>query len=160
MKGFPMLRSRAQRGNTILEFALSFALLFGVFAGIFRFGYAYYAYNVLVNSVRDGARYAANLPYSSTTSTPDSTYLAKVRNMVVYGNPAPAQNTVPVLSGLSTANVAVAMTSGNSGGITPPKAVTVSITGFSLYAVFTTFNLSGHPYCMFPYTGILTPPST
>jgi hypothetical protein len=36
--------------------------------------------------------------------------------------------------------------------------MTVSITGFSIDAVFGTWNLNGKPNCTFPYTGILTPP--
>jgi Flp pilus assembly protein TadG len=152
------IRKSAQRGNVIVEFAVSFSLIFSVMAGIFQFGYAFYGYNVMVNAVRDGARYASNYPYSSTTTTPDATYLANVQNMVVYGTPQPGANSQPVLAGLKTANVQVTMTAGNPGGLTPPTTVRVSIVNFSLDAVFTTLSMNGRPYCLFPYTGILTPP--
>ena len=151
-------KRRAQGGNTLVEFAMSFSIIFVVLAGVFQFGYGFYAYNVLANSVRDAARYASNYPYSSTTTTPDSTYLTKVQNMVVYGTPSPASGASPVVAGLSTSNVGVVMTGGNTGGLTPPTRVTVSIVNFPLDAAITTFSLNGRPNCSFPYTGLLTPP--
>ncbi len=132
---------------------------FAVLSGVFQFGYAFYAYNALVNAVRNGARYGSNYPYSSTTATPDTTILHNVQNLVVYGRATPADGAQPVVAGLTTSNVAVVMTPGNAGGITPPTAVTVSIVNFSLDAVFGTINLNGRPFALFPYTGILTPPA-
>jgi Flp pilus assembly protein TadG len=151
-------RRQAQGGNTLIEFALSGSILFLILAGVFQFGYAFYAYNVLVNSVRNAARYASNYPYSSTSTTPDSTYLANVQNMVVYRTPAPTSGSTPLLGGLSTSNVSVVMTGGNAGGLTPPAWVKVSIVNYTLDAAFTTLLLNGRPNCSFPYTGILTPP--
>jgi Flp pilus assembly protein TadG len=151
-------RLENQGGNTLIEFAMSFTLLFLILAGVFQFGYGFYAYNVLVNSVRDAARYASNYPYSSTTTTPDATYLANVQNMAVYGTPTPVSGAAPLVAKLSTNNVSVVMTAGNTGGLTPPTRVTVSIVNFTLDAAITTFSLNGRPNCSFPYTGILTPP--
>jgi hypothetical protein len=39
-----------------------------------------------------------------------------------------------------------------------PTRMTVSISGFSLDAVFGTINLNGNPAVSFPYLGIPTPP--
>ena len=151
-------RHEAQGGNTLIEFAMSFTILFLVLAGVFQFGYGFYAYNVLVNSVRDAARYGSNYPYSSTTTMPDTTYLTNVQNMVVYGTPSPASGANPMVAGLTTRNVSVVMTGGKTGGLTPPARVTVSIVNFTLDAAITTFSLNGRPNCSFPYTGLLTPP--
>jgi Flp pilus assembly protein TadG len=143
----------------MVEFALAFVLIFAVLTGIFQYGYGFFVYNTLVNAVRDGARYASNIPYSSTTTTPDNTYQTKVQNMVVYGKPSPGQTDQPILAGLATSNVAITMTPGNPGGLTPPTAVTVSIVGFQVDAVFSKINMNGIPFCIFPYAGVLTPPS-
>jgi Flp pilus assembly protein TadG len=154
-------RRKRQSGNTLVEFALSFFLIFWTFSGLTQFGYSFYAYNVLMNAVRNGARYGSNYPYSSATLTPDSTYSSNVQNMVVYGTISPANNATPILTGLVPTNVSVTMSmTGACGSICPPTSVTVSIVNFSLDAVFNTVNLNGHPTATFAYTGILTPPSS
>ena len=66
----------------MIEFALSFFLIFGFFAGTFQFGYMFYAYNTLVNAVRDGARYASLKPYDSASATPSSGFQTAVQNQV------------------------------------------------------------------------------
>lgn len=152
-------RSRGERGDALIEFALSFFLVFAVFAGIFQFAYSFYAYNTLVNAVREGARYASLKPYDSTTTTPTSAFLSAVQNMVVYGDPNPAQGAKPVVPGLQPSNVALTVTGGGTGTLTAPTQMTVSITGFTVDAVFGTWNLTGKPNATFPYMGILTPPS-
>jgi len=75
---------------------------------------------------------------------------------VVYGDPNPANGTMPILRGLSTSNVNIAVLSNGSA----PLQMTVSITGFSLGAVFGTISLNGNPSVSFPYLGIPTPPSS
>ena len=88
MKNRPITQAgRRERGNTLVEFALSFALLFTVFTGVFRFGYVYYLYNRLESSVRGGARYGSLRAYDSATATPSGGYQTAVQNMAVYGNP-------------------------------------------------------------------------
>jgi len=153
-------RSR-ERGDALIEFALSFFLIFAVFAGIFQFAYSFYVYNTLVTAVREGARYASIKPYDSTTTTPSNSFLTAVQNMVVYRDANPAQGATPVVAGLQLSNVALVVTGGPTGGtLTAPTQMTVSITGFAVDAVFSTWNISGKPNCTFPYTGILTPPSS
>ena len=151
-------RSR-ERGDALIEFALSFFLIFAVFAGIFQFAYSFYVYNTLVTAVREGARYASIKPYDSTTTTPSNKFLAAVQNMVVYRDADPANGTATVVAGLQPSNVALTVTGGPTGGtLNAPTQMTVSITGFTVDAVFGTWNLTGKPNCTFPYTGILTPP--
>ena len=153
MKVPPVQKAR-QKGSVFIEFALSFLVLFSIFTGAFEFGYAFYAYNTLVNAVREGARYASMRPYDSASSTPSTAFSTAVKNMVVYANPSPDNGTSPILRGLSTSNVNVAvLTSGSA-----PLQMTVSISGFSLDAVFGTINLNGNPSVSFPYLGIPTPP--
>ena len=150
-------REPRERGNALIEFALSFFLIFAVFSGIFQFAYSFYVYNTLVVAVREGARYASLKPYDSTTTTPTSGFQNAVRNMVIYGDPNPADGAQPVVPGLQAGNVALTVTGGGTGTLTAPSQMTVSITGFSVDAVFGTWNLSGKPNATFPYLGILTP---
>jgi Flp pilus assembly protein TadG len=146
----------SQKGSVFIEFALSFLVLFSIFTGAFEFGYAFYAYNTLVNAVREGARYASLKPYDSASSTPSTAFNTAVQNMVVYSNPSPSYGATPILRGLSTSNVNLTvLTSGSA-----PTQMTVSISGFSLDAVFGTINLNGNPSVSFPYLVIPTPPSS
>jgi Flp pilus assembly protein TadG len=143
---------RKQRGSALVEFALTFPLLFGVFSGSFEFGYAFYAYNTLVNAAREGARYASLKPYDSATSTPSTAFQSAVQNMVVYGDPA--GGAAPILHGLSASNVQLNVLM--AGGT--PMQMTVSITGLSINIIFGTFQMNGKPSVSFPYLGIPTPP--
>jgi hypothetical protein len=74
--------------------------------------------------------------------------------MVVYANPSPANGAMPILRGLSTSNVNLNVLA--NGGT--PTQMTVSISNFSLDAVFGTVTLNGNPSVSFPYLGIPTPP--
>ena len=147
------MRTGNRRGNALIEFSLSVVLLTTVFGGAFEYGYAIYTYNMLVNAVRDGARYASLKPYDSATSTPSSSFQTAIQDMVVYGDPS-GTTTTPIVRGLTTSNVQLAVTMGGSA----PSQMTVSITGFSLDAIFGTIQLSGRPSSTFPYLGIPTPP--
>jgi Flp pilus assembly protein TadG len=150
----PPTRKARQKGSVFIEFALSFLVLFSIFTGAFEFGYAFYAYNTLVNAVREGARYASLKPYDSASSTPSTAFNTAVQNMVVYANPSPANGASPILRGLSTSNVHLTVLA--NGGA--PTQMSVSISNFSLDAVFGTISLNGNPSVTFPYLGIPTPP--
>jgi hypothetical protein len=150
-------RRRRQSGNTIVEFAVTSALMVGMFTGMFQYGYAFWAYNALVNAVRNGARYGSNSPYSSLNTTPDADYSDRVKKMVVYGTPVPADGAQPVVKGLSTNNVSIVVTGAGTGSLTPPAKITVKIVNFNLDAVFGTIQLNGKPTATFLYTGVLTP---
>ena len=147
-----MSEKHNQQGSIIIEFALTFILLIAVFSGAFEFGYTFFAYNTLVNAVREGSRYASLRPYDSATATPSTAFRTAIQNMVVYGDPA--GGTTPIVRGLAPSNVQLTvLTSGSA-----PLQVTVSINGFSIDAVFGTFILNNKPACSFPYLGIPTPP--
>lgn len=151
-----MKRPHREEGSVFIEFALTFLLLFTVFAGAFEFGYAFYAYNLLVNATREGARYASGKPYDSATSTPSTAFQTAVQNMVVYGDPNPPAGTAPILRGLNTSNVNLTVT---SDGVQPLQ-MTVSVSNFALDAVFGVVTLNNKPSVSFPYLGIPTPPTS
>ena len=67
-----------------------------------------------------------------------------VRNLVVYGDPAPGEKARPVVAGLTDANVEI---------VNGPGTSTVSLRGFELDALFTKVKLDGRPTVTFPVRG-------
>lgn len=147
-----MTLSRGRRsGSVLVEFTLSATFLIGVFLGVWQFGYGFFIYSELEQSVRAGARYASLRTYNSATSTPTSDFLTDVRNVVVYGDPA--GGTTPVAPGLTTANVSVTVTF-----TSVPTAINVAITGYKLPTYFGNQTLNGKPTTSFPFVGVFGPP--
>jgi Flp pilus assembly protein TadG len=138
---------RRERGNAVVEFALSSLLIMTVLVMSVRFGYSLYTYNKLEALVSAGARYASRLTYDSTTETPSQSFQTAVSNMVIYGNPA--GGTRPLVPGVSAANVAVAAVMENR----VPKRLKVSIVNYGL----TSWTLNGKPYAEFRYMGRYAP---
>jgi len=134
-----MMRRRGQAGSALIEFAGSLMLLAVMFTGIFEIGYSFYTYGELVTAVRAGARYAALQPRGAA----DPEVAKAVRNLVVYGDPAPAGSTKPVVAGLTTDRVEL---------INSPVASTVSLRGFEVDALFMKVKLDGRPTVTFPVT--------
>ena len=139
-----------QRGNAILEFALAFTFLLPLFLGTLQFGLTFFYYNELVNSVRAAARFAGMRNYDSPNSTPSAAYVASVRNVAVYGNPA--GGTTPVVPGLNPENIKVTLTFLN--GV--PSTVRVGVQNFSMNAIVKRITVS-KPYSVFPYLGVYMP---
>ncbi len=150
-----MLRCKPKRrnrnGNAIIEFALAFAVIFPMFSGVFELGYAFFAYNRLVNAVRAGARYASLETYGSATSTPPDSFTNAVKNTVVYGNTAGTGK--PVTQGFSTSNVILTVVFENN----VPARMKVGVTNYRLNAVFGLCTLK-NPWATFPYMGRFAPP--
>ena len=143
-----------RRGSVLIELTLSLTFLVALFLGIWQFGYAFYLYGELEQSVRAGARYASLLKYDTASATPSAAFLTAIQNVVVYGDPAPAAGASPVAPGLTTANVALTVTF-ISGA---PTSMAVAITGYQLPTYFGKTTLSGKPTTSFPFLGIFGPP--
>jgi Flp pilus assembly protein TadG len=143
--------SSDNRGNAMVEFALSFAILVPVFLGTFEFGYAFYIYNQMQTATRGGARYASLCSYDSYNSTPSEAFLAAVQNMVVYGNPDGGE--APVVPGLAPEDVTLTVTF-NSG---VPEQVTVGIGDFQVDAVVQMLDFTAKPQVTMPYLGRFDP---
>jgi hypothetical protein len=116
--------------------------------GGFRFGYGFYAYNVLQGAIAAGARYASLRTYDSATETPSSAFTTAVGNMVVFGNPS--GGTTPVLPGLDPSNVRVSVVMNGS----VPQEIRVAIVNFDLNALGN-WSLDGKPFAQFRYIGRL-----
>ncbi len=131
---------RTQAGSALIEFAGSLILLSVMFSGIFEIGYSFYTYSELVTAVRAGARYAALQPRESAANP---VVAEAVRNLVVYGDPAPDDRAKPLVPGLTTDHVEL---------VNGPDTSTVSLHGFTLDALFMKVNLDGRPTVTFPVT--------
>ena len=143
-------RRRPVKGSLIVEFAFTFGLLFPLFAGTFDFGYCFFVYNELQNSVRQGARYASLKTYDSATAAYTEEFGTAVRNMVVYGNPAGGPR--PTVPRLSASNVALTVVFAK--GI--PSEVKVGLRDYRFVSVLRNFTLD-KPSCSFPYAGRFAP---
>ena len=143
--------ARDRNGNAMLEFALGSSVLIAAFTGTFQFGYTFLQYNNLENAVARGARYASLAPYDSLTTTPSTAFQTAVQNMVLYGSPAPG--TSPALARLTPDNVRLTVTFTN--GV--PSAMTVSITDYTVDAVFMITTFTMKPQITYAYQGIWTP---
>jgi Flp pilus assembly protein TadG len=143
-------RFGSRRGNAMIEFALAAMVLTYSFTAVFQLGYSMYLYNELVGAVRAGARYASLANVSNNgTPTVQAAYTTAVKNMVVYGNTSPAAGAQPLVPGLKTANVSMSMTW--KGAV--PTYCTVSISSYTIDAVFKIFTLTGKPSYKVPYFG-------
>ena len=134
----------------MVELAIAAPLFLTLFTACFQFGYYFYIYNRLENAVRDGARYASIRAYDSSSSTPSTAFSTAVTNMVLYGSPASGSTTV--VPGLKSSNINLSVTMTN--GV--PSLVKVSISGYSIYAVFGNWTLTKKPAAIFPYEGRLS----
>jgi Flp pilus assembly protein TadG len=147
-------RGKRRRGNVLVELTLSLTFLSALFLGVWQYGYAFYIYGELEESVRAGARYASLRTYNSGASTPAADFLTAVQNVVVYGDPAPASGATPVAPGLTTGNVDLTVTF--TSGV--PTQMTVAITGYQIPTYFGKTTLTDKPTTTFPFVGIYGPP--
>jgi hypothetical protein len=138
----------------VIEFTLSMMTLAPLFLGAAGFGYTFYLYEKLSNSVRAGARYASTLKYDSATTTPTTSFRTAVQKMTVYGDPNAATGATPLVSGLTTSNVSLTVQFTNN----VPTGMTVAITGYQLPSYLGRITLNNKPYAWFPFTGLFGPP--
>jgi len=66
------VKSQAQRGVAVVEFALVIIPLLLIVAGIVEFGRAFWYYDALSKSTRDAARYVSNTRVSTTVGVNDT----------------------------------------------------------------------------------------
>jgi Flp pilus assembly protein TadG len=142
---------RTSRGSAIVEFALGSGVLLAGFAGCFQIGYTLIQYDRLQTAVTQAARYASIAPYDSATATPSSSFQSAVQNMVLYASPVGGGS--PVVSGLKAANIQLVVTFNN--GV--PGTMKVSITGYSINALFGLHTLNDKPQATYSYQGIWSP---
>lgn len=146
---------RGERGNVILEFALSLGVMAMLFAGTFEFGLTFFRYSTLQTALRNGAHYAAQRTYESDSPLPSREFREAVANMVVYGESRPAADSIPLVVGLDPRMVEVEATLER--GV--PALITVKVKSYVIDAVFGKHTLVGKPSVTFPYLGRFAPPA-
>jgi len=139
----------SERGNAMIEFAISWVVIWLVFTGVYQFGYSFYVYNALQTAASDAAQLGAKMNYD--TSSP-STFTDSVTNMVVYGDTTAGQNAKPIVLGLTAANVNVTVNPADA----MPTDITVTIKNFQVDALFTKFTFDGKPRATAAYMGHVT----
>lgn len=112
-------RSRQEeRGAALIELAIGATVFFTAVFAILEFSRLLWTHNALADAARRGTRYAAVNLQNATN----------VKNVVVYGEPNPAEGAIPVVNGLTTSNVEVVY-SGNFG--VKQGTVSIRITGYT-----------------------------
>jgi len=129
----------------MLELALGFSILWMMFIGIYQVGYSFYVYNVLMTAVSDAAELGSKLGYDR--SSPDS-YTTALKNMVLYGDET--AGTRVLVPNLTASNVNVNLSLDSAG---MPRDVTVTITGYRIDALFSSYNLINKPRATTLYLG-------
>jgi hypothetical protein len=97
----------------------------------------------LVSQVSAAARYASGVDFDTGHS-----FVPTVQNIAVYGTPT--AGTAPIVPGLTTSNINVTWAADNMG---IPQTITVSITNYTVNAVFQTFTFSGKPAITVRFAG-------
>jgi Flp pilus assembly protein TadG len=146
-----------RKGTAALEFAIGSGVFVALFTGTFGFGYTFYTYNKLETATRNGSRYGGLLVYDQNVQTvnsvPSSSFVTAVKNVTVYGTDNPGEGAVPVVGGLTTANVAVDVLFANG----EPDTVTVSIRDYQVRALFQTWTANQKPRSTFRFMGRFAP---
>ncbi|MDQ2694291.1 MAG: pilus assembly protein [Pseudomonadota bacterium] len=78
----------AQRGLAMVEFAIVLPLLLFLLLAVAELGRAFFQYNTLTKSVRDGARYLAAYARSGTGADVDTSAFTEAQNLVLCGRTA------------------------------------------------------------------------
>ena len=139
----------SERGNAVLEFAISWTVLWLIFSGIFQFGYSFYLYNVLQTSVANAAQLGSKMNYDLGNP---STFTTGLKNMVLFGDTT--EGSVTLVPNLKVANVSVFVTADSGSGI--PRDITVSIVDFKIDGIFKSFLMVGKPRASMMYSGRVT----
>ena len=135
---------KAQRGNAVVEFALSISLLAVLFTGVYQYGYTMHVYNSLETSVANAARAGMR---TSMYSDNKAAFRRALQNLAVFGNTAGTGN--PIVTGLTTAHVNVVLSPDSA--TLAPQTVTVAVNGYTVDGMFRCYNLTDKPRVTMPY---------
>lgn len=140
--------SKRERGSAVIEFALGWTILWLIFSGLFQFGYSFYVYNVLQTAVANAAELGSRIEYDTADTGSPTNFQKTLRNMVVYSDET--AGTTPIVPGLTTSNVNVVVTLDAQ---SIPRDVTVSISNYTISAIFSSFTPVNKPRATTKYIG-------
>jgi Flp pilus assembly protein TadG len=130
------MKSRAgtehQRGQALVEMALSVMMFLFVFFGVLEFSRALYTYNTIVQSTRAAARWAV----VNVGGNGDAADIARTKNLVVYSDPDTISGGA-ILNGLTTSLVEVLVVTieSDSNGVPISQKISVRVSGFQFVPV-------------------------
>ena len=103
-----------QRGVAIVEMALVTPILLVLLLVTADLTRAFIEHNTVTKAVRNGARYVARNALDGSTGVVniDAALANETQNLVVYGSTAPAGGALPVVPGLTLANITVVQIAG------------------------------------------------
>jgi Flp pilus assembly protein TadG len=107
-------RKKSQSGIAVVEFAVTAAFFFMMLVAVVAGGHFFWTHNGLVEATRRGARYAANQCPDLTgfsTCLNRATTINRVKNVVLYDDPAAAAGSTPFVPNLQATNVTVTYSS-------------------------------------------------
>ena len=113
---------KGERGASLVEFSIAATVFLLAMFAVLEFGRALWVHNALTDAARRGARYA--VLHDSSSASDD-----KIKNVVVYGDPAGGTN--PVVDNLAPANITVS----RSGYGLDTGTVSVGITAYQFQFV-------------------------
>ena len=98
---------RSERGTQLVELALVLPILMALFAATAEFGRYFYSYSTLAKATRAGARMMATTTVKDVAGAGlvNKQQDARIRRLVVYGDPNAADGSRPVVPGLKPENV-------------------------------------------------------
>ena len=100
------IQTKYQRGIAVIEFALVLPVLMLLLLATAEFGRAFYQYNTLTKSIRDGARYLSdNSLNGAGVIELDGATSTAVKNLIVFGNSAGSGTAL--LDGFSTSDITI-----------------------------------------------------
>ena len=103
-----------QRGAVLVEMVLVTPILLVLLLVTADLTRAFIEHNTVTKAVRNGARYVAANAFEGTTGVVniDATLAIETQNLVVYGSTTPLGGALPVVPGLTLANITVVQIAG------------------------------------------------
>jgi len=99
---------RGERGATLLEFVIVAPFFLMMLVAVAAGGHLFYTHNAMVEATRRGARYAVTqCRINETLCTDYATVEERIKKVVVYGTPTPADGQEPFVPNLALSNVTV-----------------------------------------------------
>ena len=99
-----------RRGSSAVEFALTLPILILLFMGTVEFSFYFVEENMLLNAVRDGARYGARVKDTTLTTSYTDEQIDTLLATTSTSNPCANCVTVSTASGSSFTSITVAAT--------------------------------------------------
>jgi TadE-like protein len=143
----PPRRTHRARGSALLEAGLSLLILVPILTGVIQIGYAFRVYSRLDSALRDAARYASRRPLDGLCAERTRN---EIRNIVLYGAPAPPASAAPQVAGLRPSHIQVDYEMDGQGR---PSGILLRISGYEVDSLFSRFTLQGRPLAAAPYLG-------